>query len=123
MAYLTLHVASAIERLTQHRGRKIKIVLLCGSGIGTSQLLKEKLRKIYPEFDILNAYSLYQIDETQLKKRYVDYVITTVPIELESIECIKVTPFLDEKDRENLMTSLIKNGNALYIIYQDEACN
>ncbi|WP_214534134.1 BglG family transcription antiterminator [Staphylococcus pseudintermedius] len=102
MAYLTLHVASAIERLTQHRGRKIKIVLLCGSGIGTSQLLKEKLRKIYPEFDILNAYSLYQIDETQLKKRYVDYVITTVPIELESIECIKVTSFLDEKDREKL---------------------
>ncbi|WP_086428873.1 BglG family transcription antiterminator [Staphylococcus cornubiensis] len=102
IAYLTLHVASAIERLTQHKGRKIKIVLLCGSGIGTSQLLKEKLRKIYPEFDILDAYSLYQIDESKLKQRYVDYVITTVPIELEAIKCVKVTPFLDEKDREKL---------------------
>lgn len=75
---------------------------MCGSGIGTSQLLKERLRKIYPEFDILDAYSLYQIDESKLKQRYVDYVITTVPIELEAIKCVEVTPFLDEKDREKL---------------------
>ncbi|ARJ50726.1 BglG family transcription antiterminator [Staphylococcus lutrae] len=102
IAYLTLHVASSIERLAQHKERKIKIVLLCGSGIGTSQLLKERMHKIYPEFDILDAYSLYQIDEAQLKARYVDYVVTTVPIQLKAIECIEVTPFLNKRDREKL---------------------
>ncbi|WP_353458078.1 BglG family transcription antiterminator [Staphylococcus coagulans] len=102
IAYLVIHFASCFERLTIENEHKIRVVLLCGSGIGTSQLLKAKLSKVYPEFDILDAYSLYQIDESELLRRGVEYVITTVPIELSSIQCIKVSPFLDKKDRDQL---------------------
>lgn len=39
LAFIVIHFASSIERIAQHQDQ-IKVVLLCGSGIGTSQLLK-----------------------------------------------------------------------------------
>lgn len=52
LTYITIHFASSIERVATHKQSMIKVVLLCGSGIGTSQLLKSKLNHLYPEFHI-----------------------------------------------------------------------
>ncbi|MEJ7466997.1 hypothetical protein, partial [Staphylococcus warneri] len=48
LSYITLHFASAIERISKRSGQAIKVILLCGSGVGTSQLLKSRLSHIYP---------------------------------------------------------------------------
>lgn len=101
LAFIVIHFASSIERIAQHQDQ-IKVVLLCGSGIGTSQLLKNKLRNVYPEFDILDAYSIYQIDESQLLARGIDYIISTVPCEATQIPVIIVDPFLSLAAREKL---------------------
>ncbi|RIO60182.1 PRD domain-containing protein, partial [Mammaliicoccus sciuri] len=59
LTYITLHFASAIERISTVTTNKIKVVLLCGSGIGTSQLLKSRIAHIYPELEVVDAYSIY----------------------------------------------------------------
>lgn len=64
----------------------IKVVLLCGSGIGTSQLLKSKLNHLYPEFHIWDAYSIYQLEESRLLQDNIDYVISTVPCEISAVQ-------------------------------------
>ncbi len=61
-----MHFASAIERISTVTTNKIKVVLLCGSGVGT-QLLKSRIGHIYPELEVVDAYSIYEIDESMLK--------------------------------------------------------
>ncbi|MCP6640572.1 hypothetical protein NL504_29060, partial [Klebsiella pneumoniae] len=75
---------------------------LCGSGIGTSQLLKSKLANTYPELDIADAYSVYQINEQQLLNEKVDYIISTVSFNIDSIPVIHVDPFLNKNSRDKL---------------------
>ncbi|SCS42871.1 BglG family transcription antiterminator [Staphylococcus caeli] len=102
LTYIVLHFASAIERISTKNAPKIKVVLLCGSGIGTSQLLKSRIRHIYPELDIVDAYSIYEIDEKVLKHEGVDYIISTVPFQQTTVPVINVTPFLNQEDRKQL---------------------
>ncbi|WP_275127282.1 PTS sugar transporter subunit IIA [Staphylococcus hominis] len=80
----------------------MKVVLLCGSGIGTSQLLKNKLINLYPEFEIVDAYSVYQINEKELKGNGIDYIISTVPVNVENLSVIQVDPFLNKSSRIKL---------------------
>lgn len=80
----------------------IKVVLLCGSGIGTSQLLKSKLNHLYPEFHIWDAYSIYQLEESRLLQDNIDYVISTVPCEISAVPVIHVDPFINQQSRQKL---------------------
>lgn len=102
IAYLALHFASAIERLKSEETRKIKIILLCGSGVGTSQLLKSRIKNIYPELEILDAFSIYDISEGFLNSHGIDYILTTVPVKEFSVPTIEVSPFLNKEDRNNI---------------------
>lgn len=92
LTYITIHFASSIERVATHKQSMIKVVLLCGSGIGTSQLLKSKLNHLYPEFHIWDAYSIYQLEESRLLQDNIDYVISTVPCEISAVPVIHVDP-------------------------------
>ncbi|NWK83459.1 BglG family transcription antiterminator [Staphylococcus sp. GSSP0090] len=114
LTYMILHFASAIERISTIKTNKIKVVLLCGSGIGTSQLLKSKIKHIYPELEIMDAYSIYEVDETILKHEGVDYIISTVPFRETVVPVIQVSPFLDKNDREQL-NQIINQSRENYV--------
>lgn len=102
IAYMTVHFVSSIERISTQKSSYIKVVLLCGSGIGTSQLLKSKLGNLYPEFDVIDAYSIYQIDEEELLKKGVDYIISTVDCHFDEIPVVTVDTFLNKSSRDQL---------------------
>ena len=77
-------------------------MLLCGSGIGTSQLLKSKIKNIYPELEVIDAYSVYEIDDSELRNERIDYVISTVEVTQLSVPIVRVSPFLTQEDRMQL---------------------
>lgn len=114
VAYLVLHFASSIERLSNEQTTQIKVILLCGSGVGTSQLLKSRIKNIYPEFEILDAFSIYDITEKILQSHGVDYILSTVPVEDFSVPTIEVSPFLNREDRERL-NQLINDFRERYV--------
>ncbi|MBW0767013.1 activator of the mannose operon (transcriptional antiterminator) [Mammaliicoccus lentus] len=114
VAYLVLHFASSIERLSSEQTTQIKVILLCGSGVGTSQLLKSRIKNIYPEFEILDAFSIYEITEKILQSHGVDYILSTVPVEDFSVPTIEVSPFLNREDRERL-NQLINDFRERYV--------
>jgi len=114
LSYITLHFASAIERISAITTNAIKVILLCGSGIGTSQLLKSRMDHIYPELEIVDAYSIYEIDETMLKHEGIDYIISTVPFEQASVPVIRVSPFLNKEDR-NKLNEIINHSRERYV--------
>ncbi|PTI68942.1 BglG family transcription antiterminator [Staphylococcus succinus] len=114
ISYITLHFASAIERISAITTNAIKVILLCGSGIGTSQLLKSRIDHIYPELEIVDAYSIYEIDETLLRHEGIDYIISTVPFEENTVPVIRVTPFLNKDDRKQL-NEVINHAREKYV--------
>lgn len=114
IAYITLHFASAIERKTSLKKQSLKVVLLCGSGIGTSQLLKSKIINIYPELEVVDAYSIYEISEEQLRHEGIDYVISTVPVKSLSVPVINVSPLLTAEDRIQL-NKIINDARERYV--------
>ena len=95
---IALHIGGAIERANQNTKKKIyKVVIVCTSGIGTSMLIKSKLENLfYNKIEIVKVIPAYLIDYINIID--VDFVISTVPIELENIPLIKISPLLNEKE-------------------------
>ncbi|RIP37110.1 PRD domain-containing protein [Staphylococcus gallinarum] len=114
LSYITLHFASAIERISKRSSKTIKVILLCGSGIGTSQLLKSRLDHIYPELEIVDAYSVYEVNDTLLKHEGIDYIISTVPFEQTTVPVVQVSPFLNKNDRQQI-NEIINNAREQYV--------
>lgn len=76
IGFLTLHFASYEERATKEH--KIRVIIICHYGIGTSELLKEKLKRKYEEFQIIGVYPEAFIDIAFREDP--DIIISTVPI-------------------------------------------
>ena len=114
LSYITLHFASAMERISKQDSKTIKVILLCGSGIGTSQLLKSRLDHIYPELEVVDAYSIYEVTDTLIKHEGIDYIISTVPFEQATVPIVKVSPFLNKNDRRQL-NEIINNAREKYV--------
>lgn len=76
IGFLTLHFASYEER-RKSKERK-KIVIICHYGIGTSQLLKEKILSRYEEFTIVGIYPVAFMDVAL--KQDAEIIVSTVEI-------------------------------------------
>ncbi|KAA9016033.1 BglG family transcription antiterminator [Niallia endozanthoxylica] len=79
--FLTLYFARAIET-AQHQ-RPIKILIMCTTGIGTSELLKAKVSKKFPELEIVDVVA--SRNTQMLKEKYSDaqLILSTVHIKEE----------------------------------------
>jgi len=85
--FLTLYFAKAIE--TGQHQRLIKTLIMCTTGIGTSELLKAKVSKKFPELKIVDVVASRNVQ--MLKEKYSDaeLILTTVHIKEEV-----TTPYL-----------------------------
>ncbi|WP_422448278.1 BglG family transcription antiterminator [Thermoanaerobacterium sp. DL9XJH110] len=93
VGYLAMHLGAAIERATAPK----KALVICSSGIGTAQMLAARLKKVFPEILVEDVISVPNVDEI-LKCRKVDFIISTVPLELNDIPAVLVSPLLTEGD-------------------------
>lgn len=94
IAYITIHVCAAMER-NRYQGAQFTILLVCNSGVGTSQLLLSRLKKYFQFYvlDVLPVHALASYDVAG-----VDLIISTVPIQEERCETIILHPYLSDED-------------------------
>lgn len=94
IAYITIHVCAAMER-NKYQGQQFTILLICNSGVGTSQLLLTRLKKYFQFYvaDVLPVHALANYDVTGI-----DLIISTVPIQETRCESIILHPFLSDED-------------------------
>lgn len=98
IANIAIHVGGALERASHYEKNKVfKIIIVCTSGVGTSMLLKAKLENIFKEkLEIVKIIPSYLVDYINVID--VDFVISTVPLKLENIPVINISPVLDDKE-------------------------
>ncbi|EGT3891021.1 PRD domain-containing protein, partial [Clostridioides difficile] len=110
VANIALHIGGAVERASYNNKDKVfKTIIVCTSGIGTSMLIKAKLENIFKEkLEILKIIPSYLVE--YIKVIDVDFVISTVPIEVGDVPVINISPILSEKEIK-LIEKYIETGN------------
>ena len=86
------------ERLLGEEKRNILIV--CGLGYSSSQFLAENITERF-EVNIVDIIPFNQLENSDYMKS-VDLVISTINIDIEGIEVVKVNPILQKEDIEKL---------------------
>lgn len=100
IGYLTMHFGASLERMEQNALYRVNVIIVCNSGIGTAKMLSTKLEKMF-QINIVDVIAYHQLKKT-METRNVDLIITTIDINEENIDTIKVSPLLNEKDVENI---------------------
>ncbi|MGX4600149.1 BglG family transcription antiterminator [Faecalimicrobium sp. JNUCC 81] len=80
-----------------------KIVIVCNSGMATSQLLKSQIKDI---FDLIEIKDILSLDEFNNYEKSYDFAITTVDISKDNGNVIKVNPVLNNLDKQNLISQI-----------------
>ncbi|WP_130805907.1 BglG family transcription antiterminator [Senegalia massiliensis] len=116
IAYITMHFGAAIESQSIHPKEYTKILLVCGSGIGTSRLLSIKLKSHFKNFKIVNILSHENVNKYKDNIDF-DLIISTIPIENVDKPVALVSPLLDAKDIDLLSSYLNYKRSHKYLSY------
>lgn len=107
IGYLTLHFQAALERQQSKQKQPIKAILICTTGMGTSQLLAAKIKRYFQDLDLAATYPVSKLNQG-IDIYHPDVLISTVPLENAVVPTIYVTPLFNELDQEKLSSFIRK---------------
>lgn len=108
IGYVSLHIGAAIERCFNAQISKKSIIIVCGSGSATSRMLEAKINNLFHDkINIMGRYSYHEYQQMQLQ--HIDFVVSTIPIEVKDIPVVHVDFSLYNKDVENITKALAIN--------------
>ncbi|MDF2673121.1 MAG: BglG family transcription antiterminator [Clostridiales bacterium] len=95
VSYITLHFGAALENARAVTRDKPKIVIVCGTGIGTAKMVASKIAS---EFDVQIVDTISCREIGIITEEY-NYIISTVEIpDYDPKKYIRINPLLLEKD-------------------------
>lgn len=92
VGYLVLHLALSVERIKS----KIKTIIVCSSGIGTSQLVASKLIKKFDNLDITHILPYNLLSPKIMAEA--DLIITTIRNVKKSNKVVYISALVNEND-------------------------
>lgn len=105
---IALYIGASLERKrARRRLTGSRVILACGTGMGTSHFVEAKLKTYFPDMEILKI-----VPASHMKKALaqaaepVDFIISTVPLVLEGRNVIQVTPLLNEHDIQKIKSAI-----------------
>lgn len=106
VGFITSHIYHAlfkeIEKTQQH---KIRVLVVCGSSLGTSKILVSRLKVTFDNIQVLGSVPMHNLNSF-LNKYACDLIISTVPLPNQEIEYVKVSPLLGAEDINKLRKHL-----------------
>lgn len=94
IAYIVVYICASIEKM-KTQTTVSNVILICNSGIGTSQLLKSKLLERF-DLNIINIIPKHRLNDSLSSE--VDFVISTVDLEDIDVPYIRISPQLTDSD-------------------------
>lgn len=100
IALIAMHFGGWMERVGVKPAERKNALLVCTTGVGTSQLLWHQLEGLFSTVDILGCVSKRDYE----KQVYdVDFIISTIPLEEKYKPVFVVSPILTEAEKEDLL--------------------
>lgn len=118
IGYIVMHFGASLERIKQFP-RKIKAVLVCSSGIGSSKLLAARMAKEMPQIELIGHFSWYEA--MRLSSEQYDLIISTVDLPLDLDRYIKLSPLLSNEEISRLRTyiqNIVLKNNPTDVAYE-----
>lgn len=82
---------------------KVKVYVICTTGIGTSGIISTKIKNSIPEIEIVGLASNFDVEEILKKEPAVDLLISTVPINSQGkVPTELVSAFFTKKDEQKV---------------------
>lgn len=117
VGYLAMHLGAAIERRRSGPPRP-RVLVACGSGVGTAQILESRLRAELPEVEVAGVVSsLHAVDSLD---RWIplDLIVTTIDLTslpgggtgVSGVAAIRVSPLLGAEDLARIRAALTKSA-------------
>lgn len=101
--FLTLYFARIIET----NQLPIRTIIMCTTGVGTSELLRVKIARKFPELDIIDVISTRSLKEMTSKYPGTELILTTINLKEEiSTPSLLVSAMLTEDDRTRLQKKI-----------------
>ncbi|WP_310736390.1 transcription antiterminator [Pantoea hericii] len=105
VAYLTVHIQAAIENSIKVK----RVLLVCSSGLGTSQLLYGRIIRAFPDWKIIDIVPGKNIADS-LKRHECDVVISTIRLEPQEKPVVYVSALFSAKDIARVTECLVSNS-------------
>ena len=98
IGFIAVHFASVYEKQKRRKMTTPNVLVVCDSGIGTSNLLAARLTTLY-DINIADIIAFYAIKQT-LSWRDVDYIVSTLDLDFDFGEkpVLRVSPMLTDRD-------------------------
>lgn len=55
IAYIAMHIGAAMERVRRAEPKKVRVAVVCASGVGTSSLLSSKIASRFPQVEVVGS--------------------------------------------------------------------
>jgi activator of the mannose operon (transcriptional antiterminator) len=103
--FITLYFAKIIE--TSQYQQPIKTLIMCTTGIGTSELLKAKVSKEFPELEVIDVVATRDVQMFKEKYADVELILSTIHIEDETpIHSLLVSAIFTIDDKKRLQRKI-----------------
>ncbi|MFC3419345.1 BglG family transcription antiterminator [Salinicoccus hispanicus] len=102
IGYIAIHFGVALEKFNYLNNKKIKkIIVLCGSGIATSTLIREKIKSHLNDYITdIQTISLGDFDAALIKQT--DLILTTIPLQIQSSKIMRINTVLSNIELSNI---------------------
>ncbi len=107
IAFLVMHFGASRERLGQIH-QDVRAVIVCTSGIGSSKMLAARLRREFPQLQIVEQASWYEA--ARIPRTDYDLIISTVDLSLPEEQYMKLSPLLTPAEADKLRDYIRKRG-------------
>lgn len=100
-AYIAIHLVAAVERYFNNQ--KAKVLVLCATGLGSSQVLKMRIEnELGSKVIVEQVIGYYEIDEDKLTG--IDLIVSTIAVPKENclVPIVQVSVFLGEEDIQKI---------------------
>ncbi|WP_366523555.1 BglG family transcription antiterminator [Fusobacterium sp.] len=118
IAFLTIHFKAAVDRNIKIKKEKLKVLIVCGSGYGSSKLLAQQIKDLY-RVEIVDTIPRYLLEKVERRKD-IDLILTTVSLDdfITSRDIIRVNPILSKEDIQHLDNYPIPRDNKKILFSQ-----
>ncbi|HAQ08264.1 MAG TPA: PTS sugar transporter, partial [Bacillus bacterium] len=100
VALIAMHFGGWMERVGVKPAERKNALLVCTTGVGTSQLLWHQLEGLFSTVDILGCVSRRDYEKNLYD---VDFIISTIPLKEKDKPVFVVSPILTEAEKEGLL--------------------
>jgi activator of the mannose operon (transcriptional antiterminator) len=105
ISYIVVYFQAALEKQSSVK----RVLIVCSSGIGTSHLLKTRVKNAFPEWEIVNTVSANHITQA-LENEKIDLVLTTIHLNIQKdIPTVLVSALFNKLDIlkiKNIVTAI-----------------